>query len=65
MVVSDNKSPTYKFVILRSILSITKGHLGAVVGQTDDHVPFPLGLVAFYWLITILTANQHLLHPSK
>ncbi|MDC0602714.1 class I SAM-dependent methyltransferase, partial [Aliiglaciecola sp.] len=50
IVVNDNKSSTYKLALLRSILRIAEGHLGAVISQTDDHVELPLGLVSLYWL---------------
>lgn len=50
IVVNDNKSSTYKLALLRSILRIAEGHLGAVISQTDNHVELPLGLVSLYWL---------------
>jgi protein-L-isoaspartate O-methyltransferase len=50
IIINDSKSSTYKLGLLRSILRIAEGNVGAVIERTDTHVSLPLGLVAFYWL---------------
>ncbi len=50
IIINDSKSSTYKLGLLRSILRIAEGNVGAVLERTDSYVSLPLGLVAFYWL---------------
>jgi len=50
IVVNDSKSSTYKVALLRTLLRIAEGHLGAIIEQTDEHVVLPVGLVALYWM---------------
>jgi SAM-dependent methyltransferase len=52
IVINDSKAATYKVALLRSILRIAEGHIGALVEKqcTNTQVAVPLGLVAMYWL---------------
>ena len=50
IIINDSKSSTYKLGLLRSILRIAEGNVGAVLERTESNVSLPLGLVAYYWL---------------
>lgn len=52
IVINDAKAATYKMALIRSVLRIAEGHIGAVVEResTVAKIALPLGLVAMYWL---------------
>ena len=51
IVFNDQKSPTYKLALLRTLVRIADGAGGfARPGSDERHVDLPLGLVALFWI---------------
>lgn len=50
IILSDNKSSTYKLALLRTFCRVADGSAGMARYQDDDYVTVPLGLVALVWL---------------
>ncbi len=50
IILTDNKSSTYKLALLRVLTQIAHGVLGMVTAADDEFVQLPLGLVGLYWL---------------
>jgi SAM-dependent methyltransferase len=47
---NDSKSSTYKLALLRVLVRIADGAVGAVREVDDECIAVPLGLVALYWV---------------
>ncbi len=50
IVLSDNKSSTYKLALLRVLCRIANGTPGFVREARGEHVDVPLGIAALYWI---------------
>ena len=49
VLVNDNKTSSYKFALLRTLIRIADGYPGVVRDVSDGKVALPLGLVALFW----------------
>jgi SAM-dependent methyltransferase len=49
VLVNDNKTSSYKFALLRSLVRIADSYPGVVQEVSDARVALPLGLVALFW----------------
>ena len=58
LVLTDQKSATYKLGLLRALCRAADGSAGLARGVDDDHVVLPLGLVALNWL-RLISAPHH------
>ncbi len=50
IILNDNKSSTYKLVLLRTLCRIADGYLGMVRETNEEFVEIPHGLVALFWI---------------
>lgn len=50
IILTENKSSTYKLALLRVLVRIADGAIGVVKEVDDDTVAIPLGLLALYWI---------------
>lgn len=50
IILHDMKTATYKIALLRTLLRIAEGAMGAVIRRDESQLVLPLGLVALYWL---------------
>lgn len=50
IIVTDQKSSTYKLGLLRVITRIADGLPGMVIRRNEQHVTVPFGLIGLYWL---------------
>jgi SAM-dependent methyltransferase len=50
IILSDDKSSTYKLALLRVLCRIADGAAGYARDADDDHIAIPLGLVGLYWV---------------
>jgi hypothetical protein len=50
IILSDQKSSTYKLALLRALCRAAQGSGGMVCEDGDDYVRLPLGLLALNWI---------------
>ncbi len=58
IVLSDNKSSTYKLALLRVLCRVANGTPGFARETRGEHVDVPLGIVALYWIRLYLPLLQ-------